>query len=68
MVKGAAISMRVEPSLKAQLEAAASEAGMTLAAFAERALEVHARTPVWSLDKASGSGRLAGCLIDPRAR
>jgi hypothetical protein len=49
MVKDAAISMRVEPSLKARLEAAASESGMTLAAFAERALEVHSRGPVWSL-------------------
>jgi hypothetical protein len=49
MVKGAAISMRVEPSLKARLEAAASDAGMTLAAFAERALELHSKGPVWSL-------------------
>jgi hypothetical protein len=49
MVKDAAISLRVEPSLKARLEAAASESGMTLAAFAERALEVHSRGPVWSL-------------------
>jgi hypothetical protein len=49
MVKGAAISMRIEPSLKARLEAAASDAGMTLAAFAERALEVHSKGPTWSL-------------------
>jgi len=49
MVKDATISMRVEPSLKAQLEAAASEAGTTLAAYAERALEVHSRLPAWSL-------------------
>ncbi len=49
MVKDATISMRVEPSLKAQLEAAASDAGMTLAAYAERALEVHSRPPAWDL-------------------
>jgi hypothetical protein len=49
MVKGAAISMRVDPALKAQLEAAAAQAGTTMAAFAERALEVHSRTPIWSL-------------------
>jgi hypothetical protein len=49
MVKDAAISMRVEPSLKAQLEAAAAEAGMTLGAYAEQKLQVHSRLPVWSL-------------------
>jgi hypothetical protein len=49
MVKDAAISMRVEPSLKARLEAEAAKAGMTLAAYAERALDVHSRCPVWML-------------------
>jgi hypothetical protein len=49
MVKDAAISMRVEPSLKARLEAEAAKAGMTLAAYAERALDVHSRGPVWML-------------------
>lgn len=50
MVKGAALSMRIDPALKAQLEAAASAAGTTMAAFVERALEVHSRTPAWSLN------------------
>jgi hypothetical protein len=52
MVKGAAISMRVEPELKARLEAAAAAEGLTLAAFAERVLEIHSRggrLPTWML-------------------
>jgi len=52
MVKDAAISIRVEPGLKTRLEAAASAEGVTLAAFAERVLEVHSRggrLPTWQL-------------------
>lgn len=49
MVKDAAISIRVEPALKSRLEAEASAAGLPLAAYAERALEVHSRPPKWQL-------------------
>jgi len=52
LVKDAAISMRVEPELKARLEAAAAAEGISLAGFAERVLEVHSRggsLPTWML-------------------
>jgi hypothetical protein len=49
MVKDAAISIRVEPSLKERLEQTAAEAGMTLAAYAERALDTHSAPPQWEL-------------------
>jgi Ribbon-helix-helix protein, copG family len=52
VVKDAAISIRVEQALKERLDAAAAAEGMTLAAFVERALEVHShggRLPTWML-------------------
>jgi hypothetical protein len=49
MVKDAAISLRVEPSLKERLEKTASDKNMTLAAFAEQVLDVHSLPPQWQL-------------------
>jgi HicB family len=45
VVKDAAISIRVEPSLKERLEAEAEKKGQTLAKYVEQALEVHSRPP-----------------------
>jgi hypothetical protein len=49
MVKDAAISIRVEPSLKTRLEKAASASGVTLAAYVASILATHSQTPVWTL-------------------
>jgi hypothetical protein len=64
MVKGAAISIRVEPALKARLEKEAAKAGTTLAAYVERALEVHAQPPKLELsDPEVVHGSKAGTRI-----
>lgn len=49
MVKDAALSIRVAPELKERLEEEAARAGMTVATYAERALEVHSSPPRWQL-------------------
>ena len=49
MARDAAISVRVEPSLKKRLESEATKSKTTLASFALRTLEVHSRAPTWSL-------------------
>ena len=49
MVKTAALSIRVSPELKEMLDQRAAEEGVSVAAFAERALRVHAEQPAWKL-------------------
>jgi hypothetical protein len=50
MVKDAAISVRVEPSLKENLEQEAARQRMTLAGYVEQVLTVHSQPPLWALD------------------
>jgi len=50
MVKDAAISVRVEPSLKESLEQEAARQRMTLAGYVEQILTVHSQPPSWALD------------------
>ena len=49
MVRDAALSVRVTPELKASLEQAATNSGVSLASYVERALEVHSAIPKWTL-------------------
>jgi|SRR5580693_4780066 hypothetical protein len=49
MVKNAALSIRIAPELKDQLEGLAANAGMSVASYAERALKLHAAPLQWVL-------------------
>jgi hypothetical protein len=52
MAKASSISVRIDPELKARLEQMAAETKMTVAAFAERSLDLHSRggkLPTWML-------------------
>jgi hypothetical protein len=51
MVKDAVISIRVEPSLKERLERIAGDRNLTMAAYAEQALNVHSLPPQWQLEE-----------------
>ena len=50
MVRDAAISIRVDSSLKERLELEAEKSGISLAKFVEQALEVHSQTPKLQLE------------------
>ena len=56
MTKTAAISVRVDPALKAALEAAAKADGRTLAQYVERALAAHLRNEDLLTQRAAGTG------------
>lgn len=49
MVKDAAISVRIDESLKRQLQRDADNDGRSLASYVERIMELHSRMPVWTL-------------------
>jgi hypothetical protein len=49
MAKDAAISVRLDASLKAELEEEAAKDGRSLAAYVERVLRLHHVPPVWRL-------------------
>jgi len=59
MVKNAALSIRISPELKETLEKLALDAGASVAAFVERALEAHANM------HEAGRERPAWILKDP---
>jgi hypothetical protein len=68
MAKDAAISLRVEPELKAALEAEATKEGRALAAYVERVLRLHHVGPLWLLRDCQplnrkGSGPQVGLTI-----
>lgn len=49
MAKTAAISVRVDPEFRDQIEAEATKDGRTLAAYVERVLQLHLMMPQWVL-------------------
>lgn len=51
MVKNAALSIRIAPELKEQLEALADRAGISVASYVERSLKMQAAPPNWVLDR-----------------
>jgi len=56
-MKSAAISVRVGPELKEDLEASAKREGRTLAAYVGRVLALHQMLPAWILRDAHPSHR-----------
>jgi hypothetical protein len=60
MAKTAALSVRVDPELKAALEKQAAKDGRALASYVERILVLHQLPPVWLLRDAQPLHRKRG--------